>query len=88
MPDPVDSLPAGLDSAPRLDHEPPPVIARLGWRYHHVGIPTDRVREGETFLEAYGLHVCGFRQSPYGIEWMRWEKDLSLIHISEPTRPY
>lgn len=87
MPDPRDPLPAGLDPAPRQDHEPPPVAARLGWRYHHVGIPTDRVREGETHLPAYGLHVSGFRESPYGVEWMRWEED-SPVHELIRTVPH
>lgn len=87
VPDPTCPIPAGLDSTPRLDHEPPPVTSRLGWRYHHVGIPTDRVREGEIHLEAYGLHVCGFRESPYGIEWMRWEKD-SPVHELIRTVPH
>lgn len=62
----------------RLDHEPPPVCSRLGWRYHHVGIPTSVVRPGETHLAEYGLHVCGFDRSPYGIEWMRFDADCPL----------
>ena len=45
----------------RLDHEPPPAIAKLGWRYHHLGIPTDVARPGETYLEQFGLYVSGTR---------------------------
>ena len=26
-------------SGKRLSHEPPAVTAKLGWRYHHIGIP-------------------------------------------------
>lgn len=84
---PSSPLPPGLEAAPREDHEPPPVAAKLGWRYHHVGIPTDRVRDGERHLPAFGLHVCGFRESPYGIEWMRWEKD-SPVHELIRTVPH
>jgi len=62
----------------RQSHEPPPVIAERGWRYHHLGIPTRVPREGETHLEAYGLHVSGFPTSPYGIEWMRFEEGCTL----------
>jgi len=57
----------------RADHEPPPAVAERGWRYHHVGVPTDIPRPGERFLEQYKLHVAGFDTSPYGIEWMRFE---------------
>jgi hypothetical protein len=57
---------------PRRDHEPP-AVARRGWRYHHIGIPTQTPRPGERYLEHLKLHVCGFETSPYGIEWMRFE---------------
>jgi hypothetical protein len=57
----------------RADHEPPPAIARWGWRYHHVGVPTDRPQPGERYLEAWKVHVSGFEASAYGIEWMRYE---------------
>jgi hypothetical protein len=42
-------------------------------RYHHLGIPTTVPREGERYLEGFGVHVSGFETSPYGIEWMRFE---------------
>jgi hypothetical protein len=56
----------------RKDHEPPAVTGR-GWRYHHMGIPTDQPRAGERYLEGLGMYVSGFETSPYGIEWMRFE---------------
>jgi len=57
----------------RQDHEPPAAIARHGWRYHHLGIPTDVPRPGEQHLAHLKLYVSGFDTSPYGIEWMRFE---------------
>jgi len=60
-------------TSPRRDHEPPAAIAARGWRYHHLGIPTNTPRSGEQYLEEFGLHVSGFDSSPYGIEWMRFE---------------
>ncbi len=36
----------------RKDHEPPAAIARWGWRFHHVGVPTDRPQPEEQYLEA------------------------------------
>ncbi len=57
----------------RRDHEPPPATARWGWRYHHTGIPTRRRRPGERYLARFGMYVSGFPESPYGVEWMRFE---------------
>lgn len=57
----------------RNDHELPDVIAKRGWRFHHVGIPTDTPRPGEQYLKEYKMYVSGFETSPYGIEWMRFE---------------
>ena len=74
-------------SVQRRDHEPPPVVSRLGWRYHHVGIPTHTPRSGETHLAAYGLHVSGFSTSPFGIEWMRYSDD-SPLHPVIKTLPH
>ena len=47
-------------------------------KYHHIGIPTDQVREGETYLEEFKMYVSGYEESPYGIEWMRFEADCPL----------
>ena len=76
-----------IRSAHRLADEPPPVIAKLGWRYHHIGIPTDVPRPNEKHLEAFGLHVSGFSSSPFGIEWMRYSED-SPLHRAIKTRPH
>jgi len=61
-----------MEAIIRKDHEPPAAVAR-GWRYHHMGIPTDQPRTGETYLKHLGMYVSGFETSPYGIEWMRFE---------------
>ena len=43
-------------------------------RYHHIGIPTTTPREGEAYLERYKVYASGFEDSPFGIEWLRYEK--------------
>jgi hypothetical protein len=70
----------------RREHDPPVAIAEWGWRYHHVGIPTDTVREGEVYLEEFGMYVSGFDTSPYGVEWMRFEpgSPISELVRTEP----
>jgi hypothetical protein len=57
----------------RKSHDAPSAVVRLGWRYHHLGIPHSEPRAGERHLEHLGVHVCGFETSPYGIEWMRFD---------------
>jgi hypothetical protein len=46
--------------------------------YHHLGIPTQTPRENETYLEDYKVYVSGYEESPYGVEWMRFEPDSPL----------
>jgi hypothetical protein len=65
----------------RKDHEQPAVIAKYGWRFHHIGIPTDTPRPGEQYLEDWKMYVSGFQTSPYGIEWMRFEKDSPISEL-------
>ena len=65
----------------RRDDEPPAVIAKLGWRYHHIGIPTQLPRSGEKLIPQYKMHVCGFNSNPFGIEWMRFDPDSPLLEI-------
>src|ERR1700690_2180283 len=65
----------------RRDDEPPAAIAKLGWRYHHIGIPTTIPRPDEKYLPQLKIHVSGFSTSPYGIEWMRFDADCSLAEI-------
>jgi hypothetical protein len=63
----------------RLDHEPPLAVEAWGWRYHHMGIPVAQPIPGEQHLQQLKCYVCGFDQSPFGIEWMRFEND-SQVH--------
>jgi hypothetical protein len=65
----------------RRPDEPPAAIARLGWQYHHVGIPYTVPRADEQHLGHLGIHVCGFEVSPYGIEWIRFEPHCGMPAI-------
>jgi hypothetical protein len=65
----------------RLEHEAPMANAEWGWRYHHIGIPTDAPREGEVYLEEYRMYVSGFSTSPYGVEWMRFEPESPVSEL-------
>jgi len=65
----------------RQDHEPPSAIAELGWRYHHLGVPTSVPRPGEVYLPHLKLYVSGFETSPFGIEWMRFEPGCRVSEL-------
>lgn len=65
----------------RLDNQPPAAVAEYGWRYHHVGIPTNISRSGERLLDQYKFYVSGFDSSPFGVEWMRFLPDCPLPDI-------
>ena len=76
-------------TAKRRDCDSPFVIAKDGWRFHHIGIPTNVARPGETHLPWLKVHVSGFESSSYGIQWMRFDKDApypeavtSLPHVA------
>jgi hypothetical protein len=63
----------------RREHELPLATCDWGWRYHHIGIPTNEPIQDEIYLPEFKLYVGGFSTSPYGIEWMRFEAE-SPVH--------
>ena len=63
----------------RKEQDLPASVAEWGWKYHHLGIPTDKKMPNETFLPQFKFYVSGFGNSPFGVEWMRFEKD-SPVH--------
>ncbi len=63
----------------REDFELPQAVEEWGWRFHHLGIPTEEHMAGERYLPLFGFYVSGFETSPFGIEWMRFDKE-STIH--------
>ena len=63
----------------RQDNELPDCIKNRGWKYHHLGIPTRKKMPDERYIPQFKFYVSGFGNSPFGVEWMRFEKD-SPIH--------
>jgi hypothetical protein len=62
----------------RQDHELAECIGKWGWKYHHLGIPTNQKMPGEKYLPQFKFYVSGFSTSPFGIEWMRYEEDSPI----------
>jgi hypothetical protein len=65
----------------RQENELPLATSDWGWRYHHLGIPTDKPIIGERYLPQFKFYVSGFETSPYGIEWMRFNKDSPVNEL-------
>jgi len=65
----------------RKDHELPESVAKWGWRYHHLGIPTKNIMPDEEYLPHLKMFVSGFTTSPFGIEWMRFEEGCPLSEL-------
>jgi len=65
----------------RKDNELPMATAEWGWRYHHTGIPLDEPFDGEEYIPHLGIYVSGFKDSPYGIEFMRFEPHCKVHEL-------
>jgi hypothetical protein len=62
----------------RKENESPEAIERWDWKYHHLGIPTDKKMPDEYYIPQFKFYVSGFNTSPFGIEWMRFESDSPI----------
>ena len=65
----------------RSDNEQPESIEKWGWKYHHLGIPTDEIMPGEKYVPQFKFFISGFSESPFGIEWMRFEKNSPIDRL-------
>ena len=71
----------------RFDYELAECVEQWGWKYHHLGIPTTEKMPDEMYIPHLKFYVSGFRTSPFGVEWMRFETD-SPIHPLVKTAPH
>ncbi len=65
----------------RKEYEPPLSINNWGWKFHHIGIPTNEQKPNEKYIEGLKMYVTGFDTSSYGIEWMRFEDDSPISEL-------
>ena len=65
----------------RLEHELAEAVAQWGWKYHHTGIPTTLRMPDEKYIPHFKFYVSGFSNSPFGIEWMRFEQDCPFPEL-------
>ena len=65
----------------RKEHEFPLAVEEWGWKFHHVGVPTVEKKIDEKYLDKFKFSVSGFAESPFGIEWMRFEDDCQMPEL-------
>jgi hypothetical protein len=53
----------------------------LRLRYHHVGIPTTKELPEEDYIPQYKSYASGYTDSPYGIEWMKFDPGCPLPEL-------
>jgi len=50
-------------------------------RHHHIGIPTDKPLPAQGYCQKYKLYASGYFQSPYRVEWMKFDPDCALPEL-------
>lgn len=49
--------------------------------FHHVGMPTTRIRDGEIYLPEIRLYITDAGQHPHRIEWVRFGPGCTLPEV-------
>jgi hypothetical protein len=57
------------------------MIAMKKMQYHHIGIPTTKKLPEDSYIKKYKCYASGYEESPYGIEWMRFEPGCPLPEL-------
>jgi hypothetical protein len=65
----------------RNEFDFPQAIQEWGWKFHHLGIPTDDIKANENYLDHLKFSVSGFNDSPYGVEWMRFNAECKMPEL-------
>ena len=53
--------------------------------FHHIGIPTTKQHDGETYLEGAKLFITAPDDSENRIEWLRFEEGSPLPDVLKTT---
>ena len=57
------------------------MIAKNELKYHHLGIPTNKMKEGEIYHPELQLHRVPGSNNAYGVEWIRFDEDADYPAI-------
>ncbi len=53
-------------------------IKTVDYEYHHMGIPTQEVREGEKYSSTFKMYTSGGQDTEFRIQYHRFEEGSSL----------
>lgn len=62
-------------------------IKTVCYEYHHTGIPTQEVREGEKYSSTFKMYTSGGQDSEFRVQYHRFEEGCPL-HPLIQTRPH
>ncbi|QVL55631.1 MAG: hypothetical protein KFB95_00045 [Simkaniaceae bacterium] len=51
------------------------------WNFHHLGIPTEKIKEGESYHPKYKFYSTPFGANSYRVQWLRFPKECELPEI-------
>ncbi|MCB1110794.1 MAG: hypothetical protein KDK64_07400 [Chlamydiia bacterium] len=57
------------------------------WNFHHLGIPTQEKKEGESYHPKYKFYSTPFGANAYRVQWLRFPKECELPEILQ-TLPH
>jgi len=52
-----------------------------GFKYHHIGIPTDDDVEGMETIPHLKIHATNHESNPFGIQWMRYDHGCPIPEL-------
>ncbi len=53
----------------------------IGYKYHHVGIPTAEARPGMEDIEHLRIHATDHESNPFGIQWMKYDPGCPIPEL-------
>lgn len=53
----------------------------VGYKYHHIGIPTDEELVGMEHIRHLRIHATDHESNPFGIQWMTYDRDCVLPEL-------
>jgi hypothetical protein len=57
------------------------LMDRKKYHYNHIGIPTQKKMENETYLPKFDIYTAGYEENEFNIEWMRYGENCLLPDI-------
>jgi hypothetical protein len=53
----------------------------IGYKYHHIGIPTNEEVEGMARIEHLKIHATDHGSNPFGIQWMKYDRECLIPEL-------